>query len=312
MTDLYAVIGNPIAHSKSPWIHSRFAEQTDQQMQYQAHQVSPGNLFAELSRLKSEGYGGVNLTVPLKEEAFALAQAEGWELSQRTLQAGAVNTLRFDSDEFVYADNTDGVGLVRDLERVMGAAGALQDRCVLIIGAGGAAQGVIGPLKEAGVRHIRIANRNLDRAQRILDRWVQMDATSSAWLSAIPLELLSRPLSEALSWRPDPEAESSDGAVVDADDVIINATSASLSGATLTIDPTWLARASVVLDMMYGPADTPFMQQARAAGAVKVADGLGMLVEQAAQAFALWRGVTPETASVLAQLRLQLAQSAEQ
>lgn len=291
----YAVLGDPIGHSKSPWIHSRFAQQTSQTLEYQAIRAMPEQLDAELERLRTMGYGGCNLTVPLKEHAFALAQAKDWELSERALMANAVNTLRFDESDNVVADNTDGLGLVRDVERRLGAAGTLQDKTVLLIGAGGAGQGVIGPLRQAGVRHIWLANRSLEKAQQVVQRWAQADATSAQWLSAVPLAMLSAPRAEA------------DSDSFSAIDIVVNASSASLAGAELEIHGSWFERVRLAYDMMYGPSATPFMCKASAAGAAEVADGLGMLVEQAAEAFALWRGVRPETASVLAELRLQLA-----
>ncbi len=295
----YAVLGDPIAHSKSPWIHTQFAEQTDQTMHYQALQVSADQLSAKLEELMASGFGGVNLTVPLKEHAFALAQSLDWEISERATMAAAINTLRWDAQGFVAADNTDGIGLVRDLERLLGGAGSLQDKTVLLIGAGGAGQGVIGPLRAAGVRRLRLANRTFDKAQQVADRWQSLDALASSWLSALPLSILAASPHDAL-----PESTED---IPYRDDLIINATSTSLGGSALDIHPARFQESMLALDMMYGAADTPFMQQAREAGAPKVADGLGMLVEQAAEAFFLWRGIRPETASVLAQCRLKLS-----
>ena len=295
----YAVLGDPIAHSKSPWIHTQFAEQTGQVMHYEALQVSADQLGAKLEELIQQGFGGVNLTVPLKEHAFALAQSLDWEISERAVMATAINTLRWDAQGFVAADNTDGVGLVRDLERLMGGAGSLQDKTVLLIGAGGAGQGVIGALRSAGVRHLRLANRSFDKAQQVVDRWIEMDAQASSWLSAIPLSVLASSPHETMP-------ESADE-LPHRDDLIINATSTSLGGSTLDIHPLRFEEALLALDMMYGADDTPFMQAAKAGGTPKVADGLGMLVEQAAEAFDLWRGIRPETASVLAQCRLKLS-----
>lgn len=292
LSEHYAVLGDPISHSKSPFIHAAFAEQTAQQMQYQAKQVAAADLAATLQLLRDEGYGGVNLTVPLKEEAFTLATAQGWEISARAQAACSVNTVKWDANGFVTADNTDGVGLVRALEQTLGRESSLQGMRVLIIGAGGAAQGIIAPLRQAGVRHIRIANRGLDRAQAIVDRWMSLDVTAADWLSALPLSMLASP-------DPDPDEH---------DALVINATSASLAGAEISIHPERFAHADVVMDMMYGAEPTPFMTQATQAGAKTVIDGLGMLVEQAAEAFSLWRGVRPETASVLADLRIQLGQ----
>ncbi len=292
LSEHYAVLGDPISHSKSPFIHAAFAAQTQQQMHYEARQVPVQDLIATLQSLSEQGYGGVNLTVPLKEEAFALAVAQGWELSSRAQAAGAVNTLKWDANGFVFADNTDGVGLVRTLEQTLGQRDSLKGMRVLIIGAGGAARGVIAPLREAGVVHIRIANRGLDRAQAIVDQWAALDPTSSQWLSVAPLATLAAP-------GQDPDEH---------DALVINATSASLSGAEISIHSERLARTDVVMDMMYGDQPTAFMTQATQAGAKTVIDGLGMLVEQAAEAFYLWRGVRPETASVLANLRIQLGQ----
>jgi len=269
-------------------IHAMFAQQTGEDLEYQAIRVEPAELAAEIERLIANGWGGVNLTVPLKEHAFALARAADWEISARALSACAVNTLRFDGHQ-VFADNTDGIGLVRDCERLLGAAGALQDASVVVIGAGGAAQGIVGPLRESGNRSLLLVNRNLQKAQEVAARWQSLDATATNWLSVAPLELLAEPWTAA-----GPE-------------LVINATSASLAEQQLAIHPSVLSRARAAVDMMYGPAPTAFMQQARQAGATRVADGLGMLVEQAAEAFFLWRGVRPETASVLAELRLQLA-----
>ena len=291
----YAVLGDPILHSQSPFIHTAFAQQTGEGVVYEAKQVPAPQLAVVLEQLIEEGYGGVNLTVPLKEEAFALAQGLGWEISERAQAAGAINTLRFDSGGAVLADNTDGQGLVSDLQRLLGGQSALQGLSVLIIGAGGAAQGVIGPLRQAGVDRIRLANRTYDKARQIVDRWAEMDSCAGQWLSALPLSVL-----ETASL---PAEAGSDGTI----DIIINASSASLTGVMLDIHPHWLSHAKLAYDMMYGAKPTPFMQQAQAAGVPIVADGLGMLVEQAAEAFFIWRAVRPETASVFNDLRLKLA-----
>jgi exoribonuclease II len=297
----YAVLGDPIAHSKSPFIHAAFAQQTGEKIFYEARQVPAPELAAVLEQLIEQGYGGVNLTVPLKEEAFALARSLGWELSGRAQAAGAVNTLRFDAGGLVFADNTDGQGLVADLQRLLGGVGALQGVSILILGAGGAAQGVIGPLRQAGASHIRLANRTFEKAQQVVERWLDTDASSGEWLSAIPLSVLGAATQ--------PRGDESSGERGDSlrADLIINASSASLAGATIEIHPHWLAHAKLAYDMMYAAKPTPFMDQARAAGVPLLADGLGMLVEQAAEAFFLWRAVRPETASVLNDLRLKLA-----
>jgi shikimate dehydrogenase len=291
----YAVLGDPIAHSKSPWIHAQFAAQTGQQMHYSALQVSAENLPAEIERLAAEGYGGVNLTVPLKEHAFVMAQSRDWEISNRAMRAAAINTLRFDEGGLVVADNTDGHGLVRDIERLLGGEGSISGQRILLIGAGGAAQGVIGALREAGAEHIRVANRSLEKAQSVAQRWAQFDGTSAQWLSVIPFEMLNSP----------DTTDDDDPRTID--DILINATSASLTGIGIAIHPTRFSRARLVIDMMYGAQPTPLMEQAIVGGAPLVADGLGMLIEQAAEAFMVWRGIRPETASVLAQCRLELS-----
>ncbi len=290
----YAVLGDPINHSKSPFIHAAFAQQTGQDIVYEAKQVPADQLASVLEQLIREGFGGVNLTVPLKEEAFALAQSLGWEISGRAQAAGAINTLRFDSGAVVLADNTDGQGLVADLWRLLGGQGALQGASVLLIGAGGAAQGVIGPLREAGVDHIRLANRTFEKAQQVVKRWIESDASAGQWLSAIPLSVLQAGTTPT------------DGDPLHAE-IIINASSASLCGSQIDLHPHWLTHAKLAYDMMYGAKPTPFMEQAQEAGVPLVADGLGMLVEQAAEAFFIWRAIRPQTTSVLNDLRLKLA-----
>ena len=307
----YAVLGDPISHSKSPFIHTAFAQQTGEAIVYDAKRVAAPELATVLEQLIEQGYGGVNLTVPLKEEAFGLAQSLGWEISERAQAAGAINTLRFDSHGVVLADNTDGQGLVADLQRLLGGEGALQGLSVLLIGAGGAAQGVIGPLRHAGIDRIRLANRTFEKAQQVVARWLETDASAGEWLSAIPLSVLGTATLPAAARSDDmnviassPPGERGDPLYAD---LIINASSASLSGSPIDIHPHWLAHAKLAYDMMYGPKPTPFMEQAHAAGVPMVADGLGMLVEQAAEAFFIWRGIRPETASVLSDLRLKLA-----
>jgi shikimate dehydrogenase len=307
----YAVLGDPISHSKSPFIHAAFARQTGEDIVYEALQVPAAELAARLEQLIEQGWGGVNLTVPLKEEAFVLAQSLGWEVSGRALAAGAINTLRFDTNAVVFADNTDGQGLVADLQRLFGGEGALQGLSVLLIGAGGAAQGVIGPLRRAGVDRIRLANRTFEKAKQVVDRWIEMEASAGQWLSAVPLSVLGTATLPAAARSDDRNVIASSPAGERGDplyaDLIINASSASLSGSHIDIHPHWLAHAKLAYDMMYGAKPTPFMEQCQAAGVPMVADGLGMLVEQAAEAFLIWRAIRPETASVLNDLRLKLA-----
>jgi shikimate dehydrogenase len=263
MTDRYAVFGHPIAHSKSPQIHSAFARQTGQDMTYEAI-LAPRDGFAEsVAAFIAAGGRGANVTVPFKEEAFRLAS----RLSSRAQRAGAVNTLVF--DDGILGDNTDGAGLVADLTRNL--ACALAGRRILLLGAGGAARGVIEPLLDQQPAALVIANRTVGRAQELaelFDRGVR----------ACGFDAVDTPF-----------------------DLVINATAASLAGELPPLSPRVFTPDTLAYDMMYG-RDTPFLAFARSHGAA-TADGLGMLVEQAAEAFALWRGVRPDTAPVIASLR---------
>ncbi|MEY2777080.1 MAG: hypothetical protein RLY30_1178 [Pseudomonadota bacterium] len=279
--DRYAVLGDPISHSRSPVIHAMFAEQTDQLIQYEAIQVPRASLADQLDGLLASGYRGLNLTVPLKEEAFALCIARGWAVSAAAEQAQSVNTLIAGPSGWS-ADNTDGRGLVADLQRHLGEEG-LRGRVVLLLGAGGAAQGVIGPLLAAGVRQILLANRTLEKAEAVAQRMGPL-------VRALALDQLASPQPSV-----DPLP-----------DLIINATASSLQGEAIDIGQALWSSTRLVVDMMYGPEPTSFMRQAQAAGVAQAVDGLGMLVEQAAEAFALWRGVRPDSETVLAGLRAQL------
>ena len=268
--DRYAVIGNPVGHSQSPRIHALFAAQTAQALRYQAI-LAPLDGFADtVQAFAAAGGRGVNITLPFKEQACRLAT----RLSPRAQAAGAVNTLRFDADG-IFGDNTDGAGLVRDITHNLGRSIAGQR--LLLLGAGGAARGVLLPLLLELPAQLVIANRSKEKAQHLAKEFGQL---------ALPAELRACALNElvGLSF-----------------DLVINATSAGLSGAALDIPVGLYAPNCLAYDMVYG-AQTPFMAQARQAGA-QVAEGLGMLVEQAAEAFLLWRGVRPDTASVLGQLR---------
>ena len=267
MTDAYAVFGNPIAHSKSPRIHAEFARQTGQDMNYSAR-LAPLDGFAEaVQAFRAEGGRGANVTVPFKEQAFALVT----RLSERARVAGAVNTLVFEP-EGLYGDNTDGAGLVRDLTANLGLD--LAGRRILLMGAGGAARGVILPLLEQGPAQLFIANRTADKA-------VALAAAFGA----------GRPNLAGGGYE----------TLAGGFDVVINATAASLAGDLPPLAETVFAPGALAYDMMYG-RDTPFLAFARARG-VRTADGLGMLVEQAAEAFLLWRGVRPDTGPVLRLLR---------
>ena len=265
MTDKYAVIGNPIAHSKSPLIHTAFAKQTNQNISYERVLAPIDSFEATVSDLITQGYKGSNVTIPFKFEAFALCD----ELTDRAQAAGAVNTLTFNSGK-IRGDNTDGAGLINDIQHNLQRT--LQGTRLLLLGAGGAAQGVLLPLLNAQPANITIANRSLAKARNMQIKFAQETLSDSSF------EALSAPF-----------------------DVIINATSTGLSDAALPIPNIIFGKNCLAYDMMYG-RETPFMAQARATGA-QVADGLGMLVEQAAEAFYIWRGIRPLTAPIIAQLR---------
>jgi shikimate dehydrogenase len=269
--DRYAVIGNPIEHSKSPQVHALFAQQTGQTMHYE-RLLAPIDRFAEsVHEFIAQGGRGANVTVPFKLEAFALAQA----LTPRAQAAGAVNTLSF-SAEGIKGDNTDGMGLVRDITRNAGVP--LRARSVLLLGAGGAARGVILPLIEAHIAGLVIANRTQSRAMELSKQFSHSDVP----VSSAAFEQLDQPF-----------------------DVIINATSASLDAALPPLPDGVFGPQTLAYDMMYGAQPTIFMQHAVGHGA-KVRDGLGMLIEQAAESFFVWRGVRPDTAPVYQWLRGQL------
>jgi shikimate dehydrogenase len=263
MTDRYCVFGNPIAHSKSPRIHALFARQTGQDLSYEAILAPLDGFAGSVRDFAAAGGRGANVTVPFKEEAFRLADS----LTPRARAAGAVNTLTFESGR-IRGDNTDGAGLVRDIAHNLGAA--IAGRRSLILGAGGAARGVILPLLDQGPATIFVANRTAGKAV--------------ALAAAFNIEGGGF---ESLAGRQF--------------DLVINATSAGLADAALPLPAGVFAAGCLAYEMLYG-RETPFMAQARAAGAA-VADGLGMLVEQAAEAFSVWRGVRPDTAPVLAALR---------
>ena len=273
--DRYAVAGNPVAHSRSPHIHSLFAQQTGQAIDYGRLLCPLDGFVPEVKAFAASGAKGCNVTVPFKFEAFELAARR----SPRAELAQAANTLRFDPDEQGgwLADNTDGVGLVRDI--TVNAGVALAGRRVLLLGAGGASAGVLGPLIEARPAEIVMANRTVEKAQAIVARHADWAARHGVTLSARGL------------------ADAGKGF-----DVFINGTAASLAGSGVPVGPEVLQPGALALDMMYGPAAQAFLDWARSHGAV-ARDGLGMLVEQAAESFALWRGVRPDTAPVLAEMR---------
>jgi shikimate dehydrogenase len=265
MADRYAVIGNPISHSRSPWIHAEFARQTRQDIDYRRIEAPLDGFARAVEEFRAAGGRGANVTVPFKQQAFNLC---GDAVSPRARAAGVVNTLIFDGDR-VHGDNTDGVGLLRDITVNLGRAVA--GMRVLLLGAGGAAQGVLGPLLGAGARQLVIANRTAARASALARSHGATAGGGYGDLGGAQFDLL------------------------------INATSAGLADEMPALPPDAFAPGALGYDMVYG-RDTPFLAMARAAGA-EARDGGGMLVEQAAESFHLWRGMRPDTAPVLAAFR---------
>lgn len=270
MTDNYAVIGNPIAHSKSPRIHAAFASQTGQNIHYDKLLVEPGCLAEAIAEFRRQGGKGLNITVPFKNDAFALADS----LTERAQLAGAVNTLVLNDDGSLHADNTDGVGLVRDL--IINHGFNLKGARILLLGAGGAVQGVLLPLLQQQPAEIIIANRTVAKAETLCEKFA-----AHGNLSASSFEALA--------------GNSFDG--------IINGTAASLKGEVPPLPDNILNADSWCYDMMYSDKPTAFVVWGKEQGANKSVDGLGMLIEQAAESFSLWHGVQPETAPVIELLR---------
>lgn len=277
-TDRYAVIGHPIGHSKSPLIHAQFARATGQHLSYEAIDGGPDEAaFAHaLQAFVADGGRGLNVTLPFKLAALQAAH----EASDDARLAGAANTLGFDGGR-IRAHNTDGLGLVRDITHNLGTE--LRGARVLLLGAGGASRGVLLPLARAGVAAIHIANRTAAKAQTLA-------SDLAPHLDGVPLS------GGGL------DALASAGAF----DALVNATSASLGGQALAVPATAFAPGALAYDMVYGQGLTPFLRLAQQAGCTRLADGLGMLVEQAAESFAWWRGVRPDTRPVLQQLAIPL------
>lgn len=279
--DSYCVFGHPIAHSKSPWIQARFAELTGQTLQYEKTWVPLDAFNATVHAFKAAGGKGCNVTLPFKTEAAALAT----ECSPRVALAQACNTLKFDG-EHIYGENTDGLGLVTDL--VSNAGFSLQGRRILLIGAGGASAGVLGPLLTEKPHCIWVANRSVDKANHLVARHASLAEMEGVDCQAFGLTheaILSQSF-----------------------DLVINASSSSLQQAALPVPATVLQPNGLACDLMYGPAAQGFLEWARAHG-TEARDGLGMLVEQAAASFHLWRGVQPPTQQVLAELRALVSPS---
>ena len=269
--DRYGVMGYPISHSRSPVIHRLFALQTNQSMQYELLQVSPEKLETAIRQFQRTGGKGLNITVPHKSEVAKLVD----QSSERARTAGAVNTLSFIGSE-IHGDNTDGVGLLRDLEINLGVP--VEGANILILGAGGATRGIVGPLLEMQPASLRIANRSLDKAQSLAEHFSASGPVTACRFNMVPV---SKPY-----------------------DLIINATSAGLKGEAPPFPAAAVSGNTFCYDLSYGLKPTPFCVWAREAGAERSVMGWGMLVEQAAESFKIWRGVRPDTAPILKQMTI--------
>lgn len=269
MTDRYAVIGNPISHTKSPLIHREFARQTGQDMSYEAILAPLDGFAATVAQFRESGGKGLNITVPFKLEAFELAT----QLTERARQARAVNTLKFDPGTSL-GDNTDGAGMVRDIQNNLEFR--IEGKRVLLMGAGGAAQGALSPLLEQQPARVAIANRTAEKALALQRQFSGMGRVSASDYAGLAGEEF---------------------------DLVINSTSASLTGELPPLPKGLFAPGSLAYDMVYGKSLTRFLEHARENGAKRLADGLGMLIEQAVEAFYLWRGVRPDGRALLEKLR---------
>jgi len=272
--DRYAVIGHPIAHSRSPQIHAIFAQQTRQSMSYSAIDVTAADLAMRVRDFFANGGRGLNVTVPHKQAVIALTASS----SARARTAAAANTIALDAAGHLIADNTDGVGLVRDLSNNLHIAVCAQR--VLLLGAGGAARGVLAPLLELEPRELVIANRSVERAHALAHAFAPLGPIRGAGFAELGGSSF---------------------------DLIVNATAASLEAQLPPLPPGVLCASTICYDLVYADGDTRFIQWARESGAAQAHMGLGMLVEQAAESFYLWRGVRPDTAAVLSALQSQIA-----
>jgi shikimate dehydrogenase len=267
--DRYGVMGYPVSHSRSPVIHRLFALQTNQHIQYELFQVAPDKLETAVRQFQRTGGKGLNITVPHKSEIARLCD----QLSEPASTAGAVNTLSFREGE-IHGDNTDGIGLLRDLAINHGIT--LEGASILILGAGGATRGIVGPLLEMQPSSLRIANRTLDQAEALAEHFSRSGPVSACRFNMVP--------------------------VTEDYDLIINATSAGVRGETPPYPEAALSERTFCYDLSYGLKPTPFSVWAREHGAARSVMGWGMLVEQAAESFHIWRGVRPDTAPVLKQM----------
>ncbi len=270
--DRYAVMGNPIEHSKSPLIHRLFAEQTGQNLVYEAILVDPESFTKAVADFTGSAGKGLNITVPFKQEAWHIAD----ELSERAQRAGAVNTLKIGDDNKLSGDNTDGIGLVRDLTHNLGLT--LSGKQLLVLGAGGAVRGILAPLLEQRPSRLLIANRTVERAQQLATEFSDLGKLQSCGFADL----------KGIHF-----------------DIIINATAAGLQGQVPDLPDGVIDSGSCCYDLMYASEPTAFVRYARQRGVQASFDGLGMLVEQAAESFRIWRGIAPDTAPVIAALRHQ-------
>ncbi len=273
MLDSYAVIGNPISHSQSPLIHTTFSHQTDQAMQYEAILAQKNGFPAAVTAFRQQGGKGMNVTIPFKLEAYQLST----RLTERARLAQAVNTFRFDGNQ-ILGDNTDGAGLVRDIESNLDVP--IATKRVLLLGAGGAARGAILPLLEQKPSVLAIANRTIHKAHTLHQQFISYGHIVSGDFMDFSGEHF---------------------------DIIINATSASLHDALPELSPSNFTHQSLAYDMMYSNKPTRFLEFAKQQGVNHLADGIGMLVEQAAESFFLWRGIRPKTKSVIAMLQSKVS-----
>ncbi len=286
--DTYAVIGNPIAQSKSPLIHASFAQATGQSMEYTKLLGTVGEFAKDVDAFRARGALGLNVTAPFKLDAFAYAT----QLGVGARLAGAVNALKFEGDQ-VLGENFDGVGLVRDMQTNLGVA--LLDKRVLLLGAGGATRGALLPILQQLPRCVTVANRDVGKAQALVADVQAAGVAGVTGVSGASGKAQNAVLS-ACSY----------AALAGSFDIIINATSASLSGQLPPIAASLFMPQTLAYEMVYGKGATPFLQLARSAGAVQCVDGVGMLAEQAAEAFAWWRGVRPQTRGVIADITVPL------
>ncbi len=272
MTDRYAVIGNPIGHSKSPLIHAQFARQCAQDLTYSALECTAAEFANTVRSFRDSGARGLNVTAPFKLQAFELADRH----SERASLTGASNALKFEAGH-IHAENFDGVGLVNDIQRNLG--GSIAGRRVLLLGAGGAARGALGSILEQRPSEVTIANRSVSKAVELAAQFAKRGTVHGVGYANIGEQAF---------------------------DVIINATSASVDDKQPLAPRSVFTSTSLAYEMAYGRGLTPFLRWAKEAGVTQLADGIGMLIEQAAEAFLWWRGVRPDTAPLIRSLTIPL------